>query len=138
MKPTYKHTEEGLTICTLQDKNNNKIYGYAHCHPEEPQPSERVGEYIATIRAEINYYKFIRRTELRPQMKALEHVYSCIANTNSKLYDKDSPEAQLVWRQYWRLREDYKIIGEIIEELKNALNLYLQEREKYFGPKKEN
>ncbi len=138
MKPTYKHLDNGTTICTLRDKSNNIVYGYAQCHPEEPQPSDRVGEYIATIRAEIKYYKLIRKTELRPQMKAMEHIYACIANTGSKLYDKDSPEAQLVWRQYWRLREDYITIGELIIELENALNAYLADREKYFGQNKEN
>lgn len=138
MKPTYKHTDSGMTICTLRDKSNNVVHGYAYCHPDEPQPSERVGEYIATIRAEIKYYKFIRKNELRPQMKALEHVYTCISNTNSKLYDKNSPEAQLVWKQYWRLREDYKILKEIIVELEDALNSYLSDREKYFGQKEEN
>ena len=137
MKPTYKHTEDGLTICTLRDKSNNVVYGYAHCHPEEQQPSERVGEYIATIRAEIKYYKLIRKIELRPQMKALGHICACIANTGSKLYDKDSPEAQLVWKQYNRIREDCKVIDEIIVELESALNAYLADREKYFGQKEE-
>lgn len=138
MKPTYKHSENGITICTLRDKSNNVVHGYAYCHPDEPQPSERVGEYIATIRAEIKYYKLIRKIELRPQMKALGHVYACIKNTNSKLYDGDSPEAQLIWRQYNRLREDCEVIGELITELQNALNNYLADREKYFGQKEEN
>lgn len=129
MKPMYKHTENGTTICTLRDKANNVVYGYAQCHPEEPNPSDRIGEYIATIRAEINYYKLIRRTELRPQMKALEHVYSCIANTGSKVYDKESPEAKLIKREYWRLYNDCQAIGEIIVSLEQSLREYLKARE---------
>lgn len=135
MKPTYEHLEN-LTICTLRDKSNHIVQGYATCHPEDT-PSDRVGEYIATIRAEIEYYKLIRRTELLPQMKILGHVYACIANTGSKSYDVKSPEAQLIWRQYWLIHEDYITLGEMVKELKFALAEYIKRRDEMIGQNKE-
>lgn len=133
MKPTYKHLDNGTTICTLRDKANNVVYGYAQCHPEEKNESERVGEYIATIRAEIKYYKLIRRTELMPQIKTLNHLLACINNTGSKRYDTNSPEASLIRRQYWMAYADYKAIGELIEELEKTLKEYLISRDKITG-----
>ena len=138
MKPTYTHTEHGITICTLRDKNNNVVYGYANLHPEESNASDRVGEYIATIRAEIEYYKLIRRTELAPQIKILNHLLNCIANTNSKEYRTDSPEASLIRRQYWMAKEDYTAVGELIQELETALKDYINVRDKITGQNKEN
>lgn len=114
MKPKYNHLSHGATVCTLEDKHNNKVYGYAQLHPEEVESSARVGEYIATIRAEIAYYKFIRRNELMPKIKILNHLLSCINNTNSKKYNPKSAEATLIKRQYWLAKSDYDATGELI------------------------
>lgn len=130
MKPIYKHMSNGTTICTLRDKAGNVVYGYALCHPEEKNPSDRVGEYIATIRAEINYYKLIRRIELKPQIKTLGHLLACINNTNSKSFDSNSPEAKLIRHQFWMAREDYNAMGDLIKELEKALKDYISNRDK--------
>ena len=130
MKPIYKHMSNGTTICTLRDKAGNVVYGYALCHPEEKNPSDRVGEYIATIRAEINYYKLIRRIELKPQIKTLGHLLACINNTNSKSFDSNSPEAQLIKHQFWMAQADYKAMGDFIKELESALKEYISNRDK--------
>lgn len=136
MRPTYKHTENGTTICTLRDKSNNVVYGYAYCHPEDTY-SERVGEYVATIRAEIKYYKLIRKIELLPQIKTLRHLLTCINDTGSKVYNPDAPEVTLIRRQYNMAVEDYASIGELIIELEKALNEYLNTRGKLTGQVKE-
>ena len=138
MKPTYKHTENGTTICTLHDKTGNVVHGYAYLHPEEPQASDFTGEYIATIRAEIKYYKLIRRTELAPQIKTLNHLLNCITNTGSKELNPNSPEASLIRRQYWMAKADYDAIGDIIKQLEDALNGYLTARNKIIGQDKVN
>lgn len=132
MKPTYKHTENGTTICTLRDKANNVVYGYAQCHPEDIY-SERVGDYIATIRAEIKYYKLISRIELEPQIKTLRHLLACIKNTGSKVYNPDSPEVKLIERQVQMAIADRDSIRELTEELEKALGEYLKNREKLIG-----
>lgn len=138
MKPAYKHTENGTTICTLRDKSNNVVYGYAYCHEAEPNPSERVGDYIATIRAEIKYYKLIRKTELLPQIKTLRHLLACIKNTGSKVYNPEAPEVKLIERQYNMATADYEAIGELITELNKALEEYIVQREKLIGQNKAN
>lgn len=130
MKPIYKHMPNGTTVCTLKDKAGNVVYGYAQCHPEEKNPSDRVGEYIATIRAEINYYKLIRRIELRPQIKTLRHLLACIDNTNSKSFDGDSPETKLIRHQLWMAQDDYKAMKDLINELEKALKDYIVNRDK--------
>ena len=138
MKPTYVQLDDNTIMCVLRDKANNIVKGYATCHPEEPHYSQRVGEYIATIRAEIEYYKFIRRYEIRPQLKALKHTYSCLTTTGSKEYRADSPETRLVRRHYWLMKEDYDNLGEIIKELEAVLANYLATRDSLVGQKKEN
>ena len=135
MKPTYKHTENGTTICTLRDKSNNVVYGYAYCHPED-EYSERVGEYIATMRAEIKYYKLISRIELEPQIKTLRHLMSCIKNTGSKVYNPEAPEVKLIERQLRMAIEDRDSIHEITGELEKALGEYFKNREKLIGQNK--
>ena len=137
MKPVYTHTENGTTICKLQDKSNNIVYGYSFLHPEEPEASDFTGEYIATIRAEINYYKLIRKNELLPQVKTLNHLLTCITNTGSKKYNPDSPEAKLIRKQYWMAKSDYEAIGEIIQQLEETLSSYLKGRDKLIGQIKE-
>ena len=132
MKPTYKHMENGTTICTLRDKANNVVYGYAQCHPEDIY-SERVGDYIATIRAEIKYYKLISRVELEPQIKTLRHLLACIKNTGSKVYNPDSPEVKLIERQVRMAIADRDSIRELTEELEKALSEYLKNRERLIG-----
>ena len=131
MKPTYTFDPySGITTCTLRDKSNNVVTGMARLHPLESFESQRVGEYIATTRAEIKYYKLIRRQEILPKMNALKHLYACIANTNSKKYNKDSEEAQLVWRQYWIAHAEYQALGDMIESLEMALREYIKSRNK--------
>lgn len=132
MKPTYEHLN-GITICTLRDKSNNTVQGIAQCHPDEKNESDRVGEYIATMRAEIKYYKLMRRIELMPQIKTLNHLLACMLNTGSKVYNPDSPEISLIRRQLWMVRSDYDAMGELIIELEKALKEYLANREKITG-----
>jgi hypothetical protein len=132
MKPVYKHTENGTTICTLRDKSNNVVYGYAYCHPED-EYSERIGDYVATIRAEIKYYKLISKIELEPQIKTLRHLLSCFKNTGSKIYNPECPEVKLIERQLHMAIEDRESIRELTKELKKALNEYLENREKLIG-----
>ena len=131
MKPTYSYDQySGITTCTLRDKSNNVVTGTAKLHPLEQVESQRVGEYIATTRAEIKYYKLIRRQEILPKLNTLKHLYACIANTNSKKYNKDSEEAQLVWRQYWIAHAEYHALGDMIESLEMALREYIKARDK--------
>lgn len=135
MKPTYKHMENGTTICTLRDKANNVVYGYAQCHPEDVY-SDRVGEYIATMRAEIKYYKLISRIELEPQIKTLQHLLSCIKNTGSKVYNPEAPEVKLIERQLRMAIDDRDSIRELTKELERVLGEYFKNREKLIGQNK--
>lgn len=135
MKPTYKHMENGTTICTLRDKANNVVYGYAQCHPEDVY-SDRVGEYIATMRAEIKYYKLISRIELEPQIKTLRHLLSCIKNTGSKVYNPEAPEVKLIERQLRMAIDDRDSIRELTKELERVLGEYFKNREKLIGQNK--
>ena len=132
MKPTYQHDKNGTTICTLRDKNNNVVYGYAYLHPEEFE-SKRVGEYIATIRAEIKYYKLILRNELEPKRKALHHLKTCISDNNNKKYNLESAEAKLIKRQYCIAESDCSAVKDIIAELQASLSNYLAMRDKLIG-----
>lgn len=130
MKPEYIYDEnKGTTTCILRDKSGNVVIGIARCHPEEKIKSNRIGEYIATIRAEIKYYQIIRKTELLPKMKAIGHIYSCIFNNGEGKYDKNSPEAKLIKREYYRLYYDYKCIGDMIKRLRLGLRAYIEERD---------
>lgn len=138
MKPIYFHEPDGTTICTLRDNFGNTVQGMARLHPDEPHASDFTGEYISTIRAEIKYYKLIRKNELGPQIKTLNHLLNCITNTGSKRYNPDSPEAKLIRKQYWMAKTDYEAVGEIIEQLENALSNYIKARSELIGQNKVN
>ena len=129
MKPTYQHHNNGTTVCVLRDKSNNVVYGYAYLHPEEQVESRRIGEYIATIRAEIKYYKLILRNELEPKRKALLHLKTCITDNNNKKYNLDSAEAKLIKRQCCIAESDCETVKQTIKELQHSLDWYLQARD---------
>ena len=133
MKPTYQHHNNGTTVCVLRDKSNNVVYGYAYLHPEEHIESRRIGEYIATIRAEIKYYKLILRNELEPKRKALLHLKTCITDNNNKKYNLESAEAKLIKRQYCIAESDCSAVKDIIAELQASLSNYLTMRDKLIG-----
>lgn len=125
MSIKYYHLEDGTTSCYLKDKNGNEVCGKARLHPEEKEAKDFIGEYIATQRAEIKYYKKIIRNELNPQLKILKHLYSSLISSNK--YNSANPEYFLIKRQYWIKKEEIEGLKEIIEaaeeELKNYISL---------------
>lgn len=124
MKPTYKHLDDGTTYCYLTEKNGETTVGKARLHPEEPEPpKEFVGEYIATQRAEIKFYKKIIKNEIEPQLKTLKHLYSILISSNK--YNSKNPEYYLIKRQYWMKKEDLEALKLLIKTLEEELKLYI-------------
>lgn len=121
---TY-NSATGKTTCTIKYKNINVI-GEAQCHPDDnDMQSERVGCYIAEMRAAIKYLQHIKNNELRPKLEALQHLESVY--TVSPHCDNDSYELKILRRHIrLTLRELATAQNEIAmvkQNLKEYINL---------------
>lgn len=122
--------EDGKTTCVVKYKNK-EFYGEANCHPDDKDfESERVGSYIAELRADLAVFKYMRDSELIPTYNALNHIYSSF-NSCAK-YHTDSNEAKLVRRQLHMTKKQLSAVQKTIAELQLTLTVYIKDKEKFY------
>lgn len=131
MLPKYSYNPEtGITTCILND-GVNTIIGKAKCHPDDMDfGNHLVGETIATIRAEIKYFKLVIRTELRPKLNILKEIYSTY--NSSEKYDLKSLEAKQVYKKMKRCEDSITLLHQMIAERKLELTAYITSKDIFY------
>jgi hypothetical protein len=122
MKKTFEWKDEcGCAYCTIKYRGETFI-GAATCHKEDMDfMSERTGLFIAETRATIKLLKYIKKYELKPELKSLKYVYNVM--TSNKNFNSKSTEARIM-RKHIHMKEDE--IEALNSYLKNGIE-YLQE-----------
>jgi len=129
-EPYVNWNEETGTATVILYDRDNVFIGAAQCHPDDmDMKSEYTGTHIAYLRAQLNYYKHLRDAEIKPAIKALEHIVGCYKEDK---YDINSNEAFLVRRQIKHYYNDLEIVRECINLIKNELHNYLSDKEKFY------
>lgn len=126
----------GSALCILTEGNNSFV-GYANCHPDdEDMMSEKTGLTIALYRAEIKFYQHIKNNEIKPQLKALKQVY--YAMNRSKKFNPNSYENKMLQRQIHQLEIDLDTIKDLLDNKKETLRDYINEKEKLYQKIRDN
>lgn len=125
----YENTH--TSIVTLVDTYGRQYTGVAMLADEdEDMASEYTGQSIAETRAFIEFYKRWISCELKPQLRALEQLYYSM--DRSKKYNGGHYEAYMLNRAIKRTKEDIVSCKEAIDNLKNYLSFYIEEKEKLY------
>jgi hypothetical protein len=129
MKKTFSF-DAGHSICTAIYKN--KVFtGEAHCHPEDADfESERVGLYIAEVRADINILTYIRDCELKPAYNALNHIQSSFKRSSH--YNPNSYEAKHIRKQLRVIENQLTVVSNELATLKSTLTAYIKDKDAFY------
>lgn len=123
--------ELGMAQCIITDTSNGVTltgYGRATCHNEDVKwKSEITGKYIATARAQIDILQKKRDYELKPSIMAIKHILSTM--THSKQYQPNSYEAKRIKKELLNLEIDLSLINKIIQDEKESLRIYLEQKD---------
>lgn len=129
-EPKYFWNEEtGQTVCQIFDNKGNVYIGEAICHPDDKEfQSKRVGQEIAYRRALIDFYKKIRKEELRPKLAAYKELYNemCL----SPRFNQNSYENYSLQRKIRKITFDLEIVNNMIARERIELIGYIDEKEK--------
>lgn len=130
-QPYYDWDEKiGLATCILYDKDNAFI-GLAQCHDDDKEfQSKYTGMIIAETRAKIKVLQHIKNNELKPELASLKQLYYSM--NKSKLYNKKSYEAKMLWRQMQRRERDINIIKDLINQERSFLNNFIADKDKFY------
>lgn len=121
----------GMTTCTIILDDFLQGFGIAECADQDRDViSQRTGEYIAELRAQINLLQNYKNRELYPGLKALLHLKSTM--TNSKLHNPDSYESKRLNIEIKNLRKDIADIQGAIKETKQTLYDYINAKENMY------
>lgn len=89
--------------------------------------SEKTGAFIAESRATQHYLKHLIKNDLRPQLKALDHLLSTISETKKDQYtynrilaERDNVQAQLIATQ------------ETLKDVQVYLKGYINQKDKLY------
>jgi hypothetical protein len=126
---TFKH-EDMLTECCITYSDKITICEYALCHPDEKDfYSPLIGEHIAYTRAYIEYLKYVKDYEVKPELKALQDFYTQI--DSSPKFNENSYEMKALRKRIHRLENELATIkGEIAIE-KVGLKAYIASKDAY-------
>ena len=128
---THWNDDMGVAVCTIIISNGDKVTGYAECSEKDKDMiSEKVGCTIAEKRAYIEYLRYIRDKELKPELKALNKFYNVI--NQSKYYNEQDYSNQMLLRNIKRLEDDLAALKEEIQEEKQSLKNYINEKETFY------
>lgn len=123
-------TEGNYSYCDLT-YNNLTFTGVAQCHPDDMDMlSERTGYCIAEIRANLQKLRWVRDYEILPVLKSYKHLYDCISHAPK--FNKDSYEAQAIWRKINQLEHDLADLRAAIKEERDYLRDYIAKKEIIF------
>jgi hypothetical protein len=124
------YTEDDYCYCDLT-YNDLTFTGTAKCHSDDyDMKSERTGYFIAETRANIDKLRWVRDYEIIPMLKSYKHLYDCIIHAPKG--NKDSYEAQCIYRKIKLLEIDLKDLREAIKEERDYLREYIAEKEKIY------
>lgn len=128
-QPTFEY-EDNITIARIYQKNETFI-GIAECaEADRDMMNKRTGETIALMRAEIEYYQFIRDYEILPGLRALNELFYSF--NNGKNYNPDSHEARRIRKHIYQYETDLITIKELLELTRKELREYLELKEKLY------
>lgn len=123
-------SDKAVATCTIYYKKK-PFLGVAYCHPQDKDfCSEKTGSSIAEMRAQIKLLTYIRDSELRPAYDAIKHLYSSLSQGTS--YNKNSQEFKAVRKELFRLKKDLDTVRQELVSIKENLNFYIKEKEKFY------
>lgn len=130
MKTTYHWDEEkGIATCVIEDKNG-RYTGVAKCSSKDmDMKSQKTGLTIAEARANMKLIK-AEKKKTTQELKGLNHYYHCIKN--SKHFNPESYEANMLNRQIIQLKETIDIYSDILEAQEKELDRFFQEKLKFY------
>lgn len=119
---------DGITSKCIIKYGKQEFVGEATCHPEDMDfVSEKTGSNIAYLKAQINFYKYLRDSN-KPKVNALREVVALFEQSGKT--NKKSYEYRLLYRQYYLAYVDYKTSQFLLETKKRELREYLYQKEK--------
>lgn len=118
----------GICGCSIILDDFMHGFGIAQCAEEDRDViSERTGSYIAELRARINLLQCYKNNELRPGLKALEHLKSTMIQ--SKKHNPESYERKRLNIEIRNIKKDIADIEAAIEKEKQTLYEYINNKE---------
>lgn len=122
--------EEGIASCILQYKNQT-FCGVAACHEDDKDMmSSKTGCEIAYHRALIDYFKYIRDTELKPALKALKQLYYTMKHSthfNPKSYENSKLQRHIRMYEF-----DLETINDMIADERKNLKDYIDKKDEFY------
>lgn len=120
----------GESIVEIREGNINFV-GTALCHPDdEDMKSHLTGNYIASIRAEIERMKHYRDNELKPRLRALEQLYYSM--NRSKKFNEKSYENRMLQRQIRFIKNELSAVSQDLQELRKNVKTYIDVKEDFY------
>lgn len=128
MEPLYAWDEEvGTASCVIFYKDKQFV-GIACCHPEDDDMrSALTGQTIAEMRATIDYLKYVRDVEIKPQLASLKQLY--FSMKHSKRFNPKSYEAKTLIRHIKSYEDDLANIKKMIEQERTDLRQYINQKD---------
>ena len=118
----------GICGCAIILDDYMHGFGLAQCADEDRDMiSERTGQHIAEMRARINLLQCYKNNELRPGLKALEHLRSTMVL--SKKHNPESYERKRLNIEIRNIKKDIIDIENAIEAEKKNLYQYINDKE---------
>ena len=130
-QPSFVWNEEtGTATCYLFYKDLT-FEGVAKCHPQDQDfKSVMVGSDLAFMRAQVNYFNYVLKNEIKPELTGLVKLYNAISQ--SKKFNKDSYEARKMRRQIYELNTDYDNVKNFRDEIKLEIKKTIIEKEVFY------
>ena len=125
--------DETSGICECSIFLDDYMYGFglAQCaEKDRDMISERTGSHIAEMRAKINLLQCYKNNELRPSLKALEHLKSTMIQ--SKKHNPESYERKRLNIEIKNIKKDIIDVEELITKLKEDLYSYINKKEQLY------
>ena len=127
----------GICSCAIILDDYMHGFGIAQCADEDRDMlSERTGSHIAEMRARINLLQCYKNNELRPGLKALEHLRSTMVQ--SKKHNPESYERKRLNIEIRNIKKDIADIEQVIEQEKKQLYAYIHSKENLYKSIREN
>lgn len=124
--------EDGIFTCMIPYKSVSGAklngYGFAICHPEDKDmQSQYTGLEIAQSRAIIDLAQQVNAYELKPGLKALEHLLSTMDHGG---YNLDSREMVRIRKEIKNYQDDIAFNKEVIRKYKAHVKEYIDNKDK--------
>lgn len=118
------YPECGVAGCTITYKDK-QFHGVASCHPQDQEfCSKLTGQVIAEYRASIELLKYMRKCEVKPQLKALQTLYTNMRT--SKRFNPKSYESISLFRRIHFFEKQLDTINQEIVQINKELEEYIK------------